>query len=94
MFKELNERMNRDYNIGLVLNIRSNPRPGGGSDHASFSAKDIPVMSWMAAMHEQYHQPNDQVERVNWEKMTKIIKLGFLDVWELANSEKKIGVTP
>jgi hypothetical protein len=94
MFKELTERMNKDYNIGLTLNIRSNPRPGGGSDHASFSAKDIPVMSWMAAMHDQYHQPNDQVERVNWEKMTKIIKLGFLNVWELANSQNKLGANP
>jgi Zn-dependent M28 family amino/carboxypeptidase len=94
MFKDLNERMNNEYNIGLVLNIRSNPRPGGGSDHASFSAKDIPVMSWMAAMHAEYHQPGDQVEKINFEKMTKIIRLGFLDVWELANSDKKVGVTP
>ncbi len=94
MFKDVTERMNRDYNIGLSLNIRSNPRPGGGSDHASFSAKNIPVMSWMAAMHPEYHQPGDQVEKINFEKMTRIIKLGFLDVWELANSDTKIGVTP
>jgi hypothetical protein len=88
LLKEVTERQNRENNLGLALNIRSSQRPGGGSDHASFAAVNVPVMSWMAAMHAEYHQPGDQVEKINYDKMTKIIKLGFLNVWELANAEK------
>ncbi|MFH0990867.1 MAG: M20/M25/M40 family metallo-hydrolase [bacterium] len=90
MLKEIVEKANKDYNVSLNLNIRSAPRPGGGSDHASFSAKDIPVMSFMAAMHPDYHQPMDHVDKVNFEKMTKIIKIGFLSIWDLANSDAKL----
>jgi len=41
----------------------------------------------MAAMHPDYHQPTDEVSRVNWNKMTDIIKLGYLQLWEAANGE-------
>jgi len=31
----------------------------------------------------------DQVNLVNWDKMLNIIKLGYLQMWEAANSEIK-----
>ena len=76
------------YQINLDLNYRPAERPGGGSDHAPFAQAGIPVFYFMAAMHPDYHQPSDELDKVNWEKMTNIIRIGFLDSWELANSNK------
>ncbi|MFO8003790.1 hypothetical protein, partial [Thioalkalivibrio sp.] len=35
----------------------------------------------MAAMHPDYHLPCDELSKINWEKMTNIIKIGFLNTW-------------
>ncbi|HBB92211.1 MAG TPA: aminopeptidase, partial [Bacteroidales bacterium] len=32
----------------------------------------------------EYHQYNDHIELVNWDKMLKIIQLGYLSIFELA----------
>jgi hypothetical protein len=44
----------------------------------------------MAAMHPNYHQPTDHVDKIDFNKMTQIIKMGYLAVWEFANGEKNI----
>jgi hypothetical protein len=77
------------YKLNLKLNIRSAEAPSGGSDFTAFSDNKIPVIAWMAAMHPDYHQPSDQVNLVNWNKMLDIIKLGYLQMWEAANGEIK-----
>jgi hypothetical protein len=42
----------------------------------------------------RYHQPSDELNKINWEKMTNIIRLGFLNIWEFANSVKYLNLTP
>ena len=76
-----------DYHINLDLTYSASEKPSGGSDHASFADAGIPVFYFMAAMHPDYHQPSDEVNKVNWDKMTDIIRLGFLNTWEFANSD-------
>ena len=75
------------YNINLDLDLRPSERPRGGSDHAPFAEQNIPIFYFMAAMHPDYHQPGDELSKINWEKMTNIIKLGFLNTWDFANSD-------
>jgi len=77
------------YNIGLNVSYRGNPAPRGGSDYSAFTSNQIPIIAWMAAMHPEYHQPNDHVSLINWEKMHNIIRLGFLQVWDAANNDLK-----
>jgi len=84
-FEENTRKYNTEHGFGLDISFSSRPRPGGGSDHASFARKDIPVMYFMAGFPLEYHQPDDHIELVNWDKMVKIIKLGFLNTWEVAN---------
>lgn len=76
------------YDLNLDVSYRASERPGGGSDHAPFAEAGIPVFYFMAAMHPDYHQPSDELDKINWEKMTNIIRIGFLNTWELANSNK------
>ncbi|MFW5756291.1 MAG: M28 family metallopeptidase, partial [Tangfeifania sp.] len=76
------------YDINLDINYRASGRPGGGSDHAPFALENIPVFYFMAAMHPDYHLPSDELSKINWEKMTNIIRIGFLNTWEFANSDE------
>jgi hypothetical protein len=85
--EEITKRNIEQYKLNLKLNIRSQESPTGGSDYTAFTNNKIPVIAWMAAMHPDYHQASDEVRLVNWNKMLEIIKLGYLQLWEAANSE-------
>ncbi len=87
---EVTKRHIEQYNINLDLNYRSSERPSGGSDHAPFAQQEIPVFYFMAAMHPDYHLPSDELEKINWEKMVNIIKIGFLNTWRFANSDEHL----
>lgn len=86
--EEVTKKHIQDFNLNLDLTYRASERPAGGSDHAPFAQENIPIFYFMAAMHPDYHQPSDELNKINWEKMVNIIKLGFLNTWEFANSDE------
>ena len=86
--EELTKKNVADYKINLDMTYSASERPSGGSDHAPFAAEGIPIFYFMAAMHPDYHQPSDELSKINWEKMTNIIRIGFLNTWEFANSNQ------
>ena len=88
-FQDMSQKNIKDYGLNLVVKYNPSERPSGGSDYAPFAAKDIPVIAFMAAMHPDYHKPSDELEKIQWGKMENIIKLGFLNVYNLANSDLK-----
>ncbi|MCF8241319.1 MAG: M20/M25/M40 family metallo-hydrolase [Melioribacteraceae bacterium] len=87
LFEDTAVKYNDDLNLGLEISFRPSPQPRGGSDHSSFSSKDIPVFYYMAGFHPDYHQYTDHVNKANFDKMTKIIKLGFSQIWHIATSD-------
>ncbi|MEE4197521.1 MAG: M20/M25/M40 family metallo-hydrolase [Bacteroidales bacterium] len=87
-FESMTQRHLKEQGLNLDINYRPAEKPRGGSDHSSFSAKNIPVMYFMAGFPVTYHTPKDRTHDVNWKKMTNIIKLTYLNAWELANSEQ------
>jgi len=87
--EEISKQNVEKYKLNLKLNYTASEAPTGGSDYTAFSNNKIPVIAWMAAMHPDYHQPSDQINLVNWDKMLNIIKLGYLQAWEAANGEIK-----
>lgn len=88
--KVLAEKLNEEMELGLDISFNGSPKPRGGSDHSSFSSKDIPVFYLMAGFPPEYHGPSDIAELANIEKMTKIIKLGYEMIWEFAHSTETI----
>ena len=88
-FQELSQKQVKDFGLNLDIKYTGSERPRGGSDFAPFAEKDVPVISFMAAMHPDYHKPSDEVSKIEWKKMETIIKLGFLNINELANSDLK-----
>jgi len=57
-----------------------------GSDHYSFVKKGISSIAYFTALHDDYHTPRDTADKLNYDKMNRIIKLVFLNV--LDNSTK------
>lgn len=85
ILKEMTEKHNQDYQLGMEINFRGSPEPRGGSDHASFTDIGVPIFYFMAGMPAEYHQPQDHIDLIIWDKMLNIIKLGYLNIYELAN---------
>jgi hypothetical protein len=85
--KEFTDHNNEEYGLGLDIAYRPAERPRGGSDHTSFSQKDVPVIYFMAGDPPEYHQHDDHVDLVNWDKLVNIIKIGYLNIWDAANTE-------
>jgi hypothetical protein len=59
---------------GQEFGVEINPssRAGGGSDHAPFYRRKIPVLHFYTGGHEDYHKPTDDWEKLNLEGMTKV----------------------
>jgi hypothetical protein len=68
------------YNVGLLTNA---------SDQAPFLRKKIPALFFFAGDHEDYHTPNDDLEKVDVAKAEKVTRLAFLTTQIMANREQK-----
>ncbi len=62
------------------------------SDHYNFAKKGVPVIFYFTGVHEDYHRPGDDVEKIMFDKQAPIVKLVFYTAWELANREERIVV--
>jgi hypothetical protein len=60
------------------------------SDHFWFATLHIPQVEFQTGLHPDYHTQNDMWQRINYPKMTKIVRLVFLSVANLANSNETI----
>jgi hypothetical protein len=54
------------------LNIKTSESGMGPSDHASFYLQDIPVLHFFTGQHMDYHKPEDDAERINYEGIVSI----------------------
>ncbi|MFC2152638.1 M28 family peptidase [Bacteroidota bacterium] len=54
-----------------------------GSDHRSYVKEDVSCVAYFTALHSDYHTPGDTPDKINYNKMNRIIKLLFLNVWGL-----------
>jgi hypothetical protein len=64
------------------------------SDHFWFATLHIPQVEFQTGLHPDYHTENDTWDRINYPKLTKIIRLVFLSSTEIANSAKTIPFLP
>ena len=62
------------------------------SDHYNFAKHNIPVIFYFSGVHEDYHAPGDDVEKILFTKTTNIGRLVFHTAWELLNRDDKITV--
>ena len=62
------------------------------SDHYNFAKNNIPVIFYFTGVHEDYHKPGDDAEKILYPKMAEIGKLVFHTAWHLANTDQRIQV--
>jgi Zn-dependent M28 family amino/carboxypeptidase len=62
------------------------------SDHYNFAKHGIPVIFYFSGVHEDYHAPGDDFEKVLYGKTAKIGQLVFHTAWELLNRNDRIVV--
>jgi hypothetical protein len=62
------------------------------SDHYNFAKNGIPSVFLFSGIHEDYHKPGDEVEKIEFDALTKRTKLAFVIAWEIANRDKRLNV--
>jgi hypothetical protein len=87
MIKEITNNNLAKYGIDLKVDYKSSDDPPGGTDHRSFVNAGIPVIRYKAGHRVEYHTPYDEINTVDWDIMEKIIRLSFLNAWEMANKK-------
>ena len=55
--------------------LRSADEYWSRSDHASFAKLGIPVMFLFADVHADYHKPGDDVEKIDADKIRRVVRL-------------------
>lgn len=65
----------------------------GPSDHSSFYSKNIPVLFFFTGTHQDYHKPSDDVDKINFVGMEKVLKLVSGVVTDLVSNPEKIEFT-
>jgi hypothetical protein len=82
------ERANE--HVGLRLNNKWDMEPALNvffrSDQYPFVLKNIPAMWWFTGFHPDYHQVTDTVDKINFFKMVKILKLAYRSALDFANT--------
>ena len=59
-----------------------------GSDHFNFHKKGVPVIGISTGLHEDYHTPADDFDKIDYPKMKRVAGLAFLVAYEIANRKK------
>jgi len=91
-FKEL--VMDTTTRLGLGLNVALADRPSSNSDQASFFAKDVPVLNFFTGLHDDYHMPSDDADKINGPGAAKIATLAGHLTAALARAEARPRFTP
>ncbi len=86
----LSESINSSY-LGLKFNYHYD-QPNDPeqlfyrSDHFNYAKKGIPIIFYFDGVHEDYHQPSDTADKIDYEKMLKVTRTVFVTASELANA--------
>ena len=93
---EISETANATYtNLALDYTFNAPDDPNRfyyRSDHYNFAKNNIPVIFYFSGVHEDYHRPGDDPEKIHYDKTSEIGQLVFYTAWQLANQAKRIEV--
>lgn len=90
----ISEKVNRQTsNLTLDYTFNSEDDPNQfyyRSDHYNFAKNNIPVIFYFSGVHEDYHKPGDDPEKILYDKMCSIAQLVFSTAWEVANAPTRL----
>ncbi len=83
--------------IGLEIRYRYDNNASqllARSDHWPFIQHGIPGLWFFTGLHPDYHQTGDRPEKINYDKMERILKLLYQVSWDVANSKGRPALLP
>jgi hypothetical protein len=86
-FPPLLERLSKE--LGVAAEWGGRGAFGGGSDHASFLARSIPVLFFFTGIHQDYNTPGDDPETLNYEGERKVLDLVRASVVAIATAPSR-----
>ena len=93
---DISENANSTYtNLALDYTFNAPDDPNRfyyRSDHYNFAKNNIPVIFYFSGVHEDYHRPGDDPEKIHYDKTAEIGQLVFYTAWQLTNQTKRIEV--
>jgi hypothetical protein len=60
------------------------------SDHYNFARNGVPIVFFFTGVHKDYHRPTDTVDKILFDRMTKIVRLIYCTGWNVANFKTKL----
>ncbi|MBC7565943.1 MAG: M28 family peptidase [Pedobacter sp.] len=89
----IGKKANKDY-VNINLDERYNNRTDPNrfyyrSDHYNFAKHGIPVIFYFNGVHPEYHQPGDEIAKIDFPMLAKRAQLVYFTAWELANGLKR-----
>ena len=60
------------------------------SDHWNFAKRNIPIIFYFDGIHEDYHQPSDEVEKIEFDLLAKRTQCIFYTGWEIVNRDVRL----
>lgn len=60
------------------------------SDHWNFAKNNIPIIFYFDGIHEDYHQPSDEVDKIEFDLLRKRTQVVFFTAWEIAHRDERI----
>lgn len=86
---QISETINKSY-LNLNFNYQyDNPADPNKifyrSDHFNYAKTGIPVIFYFDGVHQDYHEPGDEPQKIDYKKMEKVTRTVYLTMWELAS---------
>lgn len=83
-FRQIVSRQNEAEKLALdfTWELKAN------SDHHPFFARGIPVLMFHTGLHDDYHRPSDDVDGISSEGISRVARLSFRVLADLADAEK------
>lgn len=93
---KLNEQTNQDFEkirFDYLLNNPSHPdQIFFRSDHWNYGKHGVPFIFYFDGVGEDYHQPSDTEDKIDYDKLTRVARLVFQVSWRVANLDHRLSV--
>lgn len=86
-FESYLKQANENYQLKLTLLQDGN----GPSDFAEFYRRNIPVIGFFTDVHEDYHKPTDDADKINVDGEEKIVRLALDMIMRLSSDQARPG---
>ena len=93
---QINEQTNKEtarLRLDYTYNDENHPaRFYYRSDHYNYAKHGIPIIFYFTGVHQDYHRPTDDIEKIDFDKVERITRMIFAAGWRVANLDHRLVV--